>query len=221
MGIEKIADKMAPDQNSLLLSAVKQGHQALVHQRRVRVLAETLAAQIPPSASVLDIGCGDGTIASLIAQLRPDIPIKGVEVMVRADCHVPCTQFDGNTLPFAENSIDVCMLVDVLHHTSDVSVLLREAERVAKKNVLLKDHLSENALDHATLRFMDWVGNRPHGVTLTYNYQSRPQWNAHFAACGLKIDTFITEIPLYPAPFSAIVGRKLHFVALLQKVSRR
>jgi len=35
-----------------------------------------LAAQIPQRASVLDIGCGDGTIGSLIAQLRPDISIR-------------------------------------------------------------------------------------------------------------------------------------------------
>jgi SAM-dependent methyltransferase len=217
MDAEKIAQKMAPERKSLLLSAVKQGHQAFVHQRRVRVLASALAAQIPQSASVLDIGCGDGTIAGLIAELRPDISIKGVEVMLRPGCRIECFPFDGSTLPFPEACFDVCMLVDVLHHTGDVSVLLRETTRVSRNNVLLKDHLSENAFDHATLRFMDWVGNRPHGVTLTYNYQSRAQWNAHFAACGLKVATFSTELKLYPAPFSALVGRNLHFVALLQR----
>lgn len=217
MDAEKIAPKIAPGQSSLLLSAVKHGHQALVHKRRVRVLAAALAAQIPSSASVLDIGCGDGTIAGLIAEVRPDISIKGVEVMVRPGCHIECVPFDGSTLPFPDASFDVCMLVDVLHHTSDVSVLLREAARVSRTGVLLKDHLSENAFDHATLRFMDWVGNRPHGVTLTYNYQSRAQWNAHFAACRLTLATFTTGLGLYPPPFSALVGRNLHFVALLQK----
>jgi SAM-dependent methyltransferase len=211
--------KIAPDQNSLLLSAVKQGHQTFVHQRRVRVLAEALAAQIPNAASVLDIGCGDGTIASLIAQLRPDISIQGVEVMPRPDCRIACSAFDGNTLPFDDDSVDVAVLVDVLHHTTDVSILLREAARVSRVAVLLKDHLSENAFDHATLRFMDWVGNRPHGVTLTYNYQSRAQWDAHFAAAGLRPATFDTSIPLYPSPFSLIVGRDLHFVAALRKSS--
>jgi len=217
MDAEKIAPKIAPGQNSLLLSAVKRGHQALVHQRRVRVLAAALAAQIPASASVLDIGCGDGTIAGLIAELRPDISIKGVEVMTRPGCRIECVPFDGSRLPFPDRSFDVCMLVDVLHHTGDVSVLLREAARASRSNVLLKDHLSENGFDHATLRFMDWVGNRPHGVTLAYNYQGRQQWNAHFAACGLKVATFTTELSLYPAPFSALVGRSLHFVALLRK----
>src|ERR1700675_2978115 len=123
--------------SSMLLSAVKHGHQSFVHQRRVRVLAETLAGQIPRGARVLDIGCGDGTIASWIAQLRPDISIKGVEVMVRPGCKIACHPFDGSQLPFPDNSVDVSMLVDVLHHTSDVSVLLREAARVTAKFVLL------------------------------------------------------------------------------------
>jgi SAM-dependent methyltransferase len=207
--------------SSLLLSAVKRTHQALVHQRRVRVLAAALAARLPPSAAVLDIGCGDGTIASLIAQARPDISIAGVDVLVRPDCRIKCSPFDGSTLPFSANSFDVCMLVDVLHHTTNVRVLLREAARVARTNVLLKDHLSENLLEHLTLRFMDWVGNRPHGVVLPYNYQSLAQWSAHFAACGLETATFTTQLPLYPAPLSAVAGRHLHFIALLQKVAPR
>ena len=145
--------------------------------------------------------------------------MQGVEVLPRADCQIPCSAFDGNTLPFDERSFDVAMLVDVLHHTSDVSVLLREAARVSRQTVLLKDHLSENEFDHTTLRFMDWVGNRPHGVTLTYNYQSHAQWNDHFAAAGLQLASFETNVPLYPAPFSALVGRGLHFVATLRKTS--
>jgi hypothetical protein len=58
--------------------------------------------------------------------------------------------------------------VDVLHHTDDVTVLLREAARVGRIFVLLKDHLCENLRDNATLRFMDWMGNRPHGGGLIY-----------------------------------------------------
>ena len=176
-----------------------------------------LAAQLPRNASVLDVGCGDGTVASLIANLRPDISIRGVEFLVRPECKIQCTAFDGTTLPFPEASFDVCMFVDVLHHTQDVTVLLRESARVSRSFVLLKDHLDENSLDHATLRFMDWVGNRPHGVTLTYNYQSRRQWESHFASCGLAECSWTTNVPLYPPPFSFLVGRALHFISLLNK----
>jgi SAM-dependent methyltransferase len=199
------------------LSWIARWHHAFVFERRTRVLAEMLAAQIPQRASVLDIGCGDGTIGNLIAQLRPDISIQGVEYLVRPGCKIECSPFDGSSLPFPDASFDVCLFVDVLHHTKDPAILLCEAVRVSRSFVLLKDHLDENFLDDATLRFMDWVGNRPHGVVLTYNYQSRREWAEHFLKCGLAEESWTTQVLLYPQPFSLLVGRGLHFVSLLRK----
>jgi len=196
-------------------------HRAFVSKRRTRVLAEMLAAQIPQSASVLDIGCGNGAIANLIAQLRPDISIQGVEFVVRTECKIECRAFDGASLPFPDGSLDVCLFVDVLHHTQDPAILLREAFRVSRFFVLLKDHLDENIFDDVTLRFMDWVGNRPHGVVLTYNYQSRAEWEECLSDCGLAEMTWTTRVPLYPPPFSLLAGRGLHFVSLLRKKSSR
>jgi SAM-dependent methyltransferase len=201
------------------LSWIGAWHRSLVFGRRTRVLAELLAKEIPQGAAVLDIGCGDGTIASLIAQQRPDITIRGVEFLVRPDCKIECAAFDGMTLPFPDGSFDVCLFVDVLHHTQDPAVLLREAVRVSRSFVLLKDHLDENFLDNATLRLMDWVGNRPHGVVLTYNYQSRAAWQEHFVKCRLERVSWNERVPLYPPPVSFIAGRGLHFVALLKKTA--
>jgi SAM-dependent methyltransferase len=200
------------------LSRIALWHHAFVFQRRARVLAEILAAQIPQGAAVLDIGCGDGSIASLIQQLCPHVSIQGVEFLVRPECKIECREFDGLSLPFPDGSFDVCLFVDVLHHTQDPSILLREAVRVSRSFVLLKDHLDENIFDDVTLRFMDWIGNRPHGVVLTYNYQSCKQWAEHFSNCGLVETARITSVPLYPPPFSLLVGRGLHFVSLLRKI---
>ena len=199
------------------LSWISRWHHGLVFGRRTQVLARLLAKQIPAKSTVLDIGCGDGTIGRLIAGQRPDLAVQGVEFLVRPGCKIACQAFDGKTLPFADNSIDVCMFVDVLHHTVDVRVLLREAARVSSGLVLLKDHVSENSLDHATLGLMDWVGNRPHGVPLPYNYQSERGWQQHFAACGLREVAWNGEVPLYAPPLSWVFERKLHFIALLRK----
>lgn len=208
---------MTAPQTSWPYTWIRRWHRAFIFQRRTRVLSELLAAQIPHGASVLDIGCGDGTIASRIAQLRPDIAIQGVEFMVRPECAIECRSFDGLTLPFPDASFDLCLFVDVLHHTQDPLILLREATRVTRGFVLLKDHVKENILDDITLRLMDWVGNRPHGVVLTYNYQSRKQWAAYFSMRGLKEENWNRTIPLYPRPFGLVVGRGLHFISLLKK----
>ena len=207
----------ATSQGSWPLTWINSCHRALVSGRRTRVLAELLAARLPQRASVLDIGCGDGVISSLIASFRPDVSIQGVEFLVRPECKIKCRAFDGLTLPHPDASFDVCLFVDVLHHTEDPAIMLREAARVTRRFVLLKDHVDENMLDDVTLRFMDWVGNRPHGVVLTYNYQSRKQWAEYFLRCGLKEETWTSEVSLYAWPFSLLVGRKLHFVAMLGK----
>jgi len=205
-------------QNSAALSAMQAAHRKMVFGRRARVLAETLSARIPQRSAVLDIGCGDGTIGNLIAERGSEVSLEGVEFAPRPQCSIRCRPFNGAKLPFPDRTFDVCLFVDVLHHTDDPSILLREARRVTRRFVLIKDHLSENWFDFKTLQFMDWVGNRPHGVRLPYNYMSRKEWEATFAKCSLSIAQWTSNVPLYPFPFSLLVGRALHFVALLEKV---
>jgi SAM-dependent methyltransferase len=209
---------MNPPQNSWPLSWVERWHRKVVSDRRVRVLADILASQMPRDASVLDVGCGNGKIGSLLAANRRDLSIEGVEVATRPGCLIPCHSFDGMHLPFADGTFDVCMVVDVLHHTDDICLLMREVARVSRSFVLIKDHICENKLDRNILKVMDWVGNRPHGVRLTFNYQSHLAWTRHFAECSLIVTRWTNDVPLHSFPLSLITGRKLHFVSLLQKV---
>jgi SAM-dependent methyltransferase len=208
------------EHGSIGLSFVKGAHRRAVSGRRGRVLSDFLAARMPAGASVLDIGCGDGTIASLIARQNSGVSIRGIEFAPRATCLIECLPFDGATIPHPSASFDVCMFVDVLHHAQGaqgVERLLSEACRVSRRFVLIKDHLSESRFDFKTLQFMDWVGNRPHGVVLPYNYQSRAQWNQYFSKTGLNVCDWNDQIPIYPFPFSALFGRRLHFIVRLEK----
>ena len=202
--------------NEAILNTV---HDKLVFGRRVRVLSEALARQLPPNAKALDVGTGDGSIAALIMEQRPDVGIEGVEVFLRTKTRIPVTTFDGRQLPFSDNAFDCVMFVDVLHHTSDPTFLVREAARVASRAVLIKDHLLEGLLAGPTLRLMDWVGNRGHKVALPYNYLPRTRWNEIFKAADLRIDLWISRVGLYPLPAGWVFDRRLHFVARLIKDS--
>lgn len=198
------------------MNAIGTLHTNLVFKRRTRVLAEALARAIPADArTVLDVGCGDGTISRLIGQKRPDLFIAGVDVMARPRTHIPVTLFDGEHLPFLDGGFDVVMFVDVLHHTPDPSVLLREAKRVARGAVVLKDHTRDSIIANTTLRFMDWVGNAHHGVRLPYNYWSTAQWRKAFDSLELSPQTVERELGLYPFPTSLVFERGLHFVSRL------
>jgi SAM-dependent methyltransferase len=162
-------------QESSAVEVMGRVHGTLVHRRRVAVLAKYLSAMIEPGSSVLDIGCGDGKLDCLLVEKVEGMRIEGAEIQPRADCAITCRAFDGVHLPFADESFDGCMFVDVLHHAPDAAAILREARRVSKKFILIKDHLAESALAHFRLRVMDWVGNRAHGVALPYNYLSIKQ----------------------------------------------
>ncbi len=108
------------------------------------------------------------------------------------------------------------MLIDVLHHTEDPVALLRECARVAPV-IIVKDHLARNAMQRRTLAFMDWVGNRPHSVVLSYSYFSPMGWRDAVSAAGVHEVSQGRLDGLYPPPFSLLFGGVLHFVSRLER----
>jgi SAM-dependent methyltransferase len=191
-------------------------HEKLVFGRRARVLSDWFAEFVPRGARVLDVGCGDGLISALLKSKRADIEILGTDVLPRSSTHVPVHLFDGSTLPFDNGVFDVALFSDVLHHTDDPKILLREASRVAHR-VLIKDHYREGFGAGPRLRFMDWVGNSRFGVALPYNYWSKTQWNSAWVDVGLQPERTVSRLNLYPAYANWLFGAHLHFITLLKK----
>lgn len=191
-------------------------HGGYVHKRRISVLSESCANLMPRDASVLDVGSGDGQLARLVGDKRSDISIQGIDVLLQKDAAIPVEKFDGTTIPYGERSFDVVMFVDVFHHTDDPMVLLREAVRVARQIILIKDHTLQGVFAYSTLRFMDWVGNARHNVALPYNYWTPAQWDGAFDKLGLSVSSWESNLKLYPFPADLIFDRSLHFFAALR-----
>ena len=164
---------------------------------------------------MLDVGTGNGSIAKAIALHRPDIKIEGIDVLIRPYTHIPVHKFDGEHIPLSEKTVDVVSFVDVLHHTSNARILLREAARVSRRYIVIKDHLREGPFAKATLQAMDWIGNYGHDVVLPYNYLSEQEWREHFRDTNLSPEHWTESLGLYPFPFSLVFGRRLHFIARL------
>ena len=191
-------------------------HASAVMGRRVRVLAANIAELLPESGSVLDVGCGDGSISHTIQSHRPGLEFSGIDVFLRPRVYIPALVFDGQTIPYRDASFDFVTIVDVLHHTDDPKSLLRECIRVAKKGVIIKDHLVAGIGAWYTLRLMDWVGNRGHDVRLPYNYFTKDKWETTFNGSGCESVLWKSKLSLYPFPFSLIFDRSLHFISILK-----
>jgi SAM-dependent methyltransferase len=211
--VMSLGKKAADALDTLFLKGV---YEKCYFDRRTRVLADCVGAMIPENARTLDIGCGNGQISSLIAAARPSVDITGIDIMKRKEkCFIPVEVFDGEHIPYDDNSFDTALFVDVLHHIPEPMTILREASRVARKCVIIKDHNADRFLAESTLKFMDWVGNARYGVVLEYNYLKKPQWEAAFAELGLTIRAYNSSLHLYPGPVDWIFGRSLQFVCRL------
>ena len=154
---------------------------------RNRHLPPRLLAHLTPGQSVLDIGTSDGKLASELLRKEPTLKITGIDPHPRATSHIPVIEAHGYDLPFGSDAFDTVMMVDVLHHDLHPERILREAMRVARGRILIKDHYWTTALDRAVLRLSDYLGNRAYDIPLPYNYLHLEQWSALFDSVGVRV----------------------------------
>jgi len=90
--------------------------------------------------TVLEVGCGAGTMAKAIKYYRPDLDIHGYDISNTAikeakknPCGVHFSLGDAYHLPFKDNSLEAIVFFDVLEHLEEPQKVLREAGRVLKK----------------------------------------------------------------------------------------
>lgn len=106
-------------------------------ERTANTHAAFLLPHLRPGMSLLDLGCGPGTItAGLAAAVSPGravgvdldpVPVEGVEIVTA----------DVTRLPFPDNSFDAIFGCAVLQHLADPLAALREARRVAKPGAVI------------------------------------------------------------------------------------
>lgn len=103
------------------------------------IVAKDLVSLIPKQVkSVLDVGCGKGTVTNLISQF---FPVIGTDISLEALKHItlPTVQSDICTLPFENDSFDLVLASDIIEHIPEesYSTALSELLRVSKRFVLI------------------------------------------------------------------------------------
>ena len=127
-------------------------HESVLRSHRWRT-AENSAAHLLPhlfsGATVLDVGCGPGTITADLATIVTPARITALEVtpaaldLARAEIarrgltNVDFAVGDVQALEFADDTFDVVHAHQVLQHVGDPVAALREMRRVAKPGGLI------------------------------------------------------------------------------------
>jgi 2-polyprenyl-3-methyl-5-hydroxy-6-metoxy-1,4-benzoquinol methylase len=105
---------------------------------------------------ILDLGAGLGGYSLALAEcgfavLALDVVPDYVE---RArGLGVDARLYDGGRLPLDDSSVDTVVLIEVLEHLEDPTVLLREARRVARRNVLVTTPNCTQRFDPVPIEF--------------------------------------------------------------------
>jgi 2-polyprenyl-3-methyl-5-hydroxy-6-metoxy-1,4-benzoquinol methylase len=97
--------------------------------------ARFLLDHLPNEGRVLEVGSGDGKLLRTLHAQKPALELHGCDVR---DPGTPPDVYEfrrlGDTIPMADNSLDVVFMFDVLEHVPSPEIMLAEAARVCRPN---------------------------------------------------------------------------------------
>jgi SAM-dependent methyltransferase len=171
----------------IMLNLMKLFNEKIGFPLRWKYLVAYLSPYLRNSKKVLDLGASCGRLANELSKKLPNIDFVGVDTYVQPKTFIPIKRYNGKEIPFPDNSFDCVIIIDVLHHDENPTVILKEARRVSKKYILIKDHFWNNKLDFLLLKYADYIGNKPYGVALPYNFLRISDWKSMIKETNLKI----------------------------------
>ncbi len=163
----------------MLKNAISILDEKVLFPYRYGKLIQRMLPLLDMGSTVLDVGTGDGHLAHHLTQ-SSGCHIVGLDVCLQPRSYIEVQHYDGHIFPFQDDTFDYVMMVDMLHHTTNIDQMISEARRVARYHVLIKDHFWNNRLDKATLHLADYLGNIPYNVPLPYNYLRLDEWSRLF-----------------------------------------
>lgn len=149
-----------------------------------------------PFNTLLDVGCGTGTMIELLVSKYPEKHYTGADITpkmieVANAKHLPNTIFqvaDSENLPYEENSFDAVICANSFHHYPNPQKFFDGVHKVLKPGgrLILRDYTSFNWLvwlmNHIEMPLANLVG---HGDVRAY---TRDEVRAMCSKAGLKVE---------------------------------
>ncbi len=145
-----------------------------------------IGAGVRTGDRLLEVGCGPGSVCLLLKNRGFSVvPLDVTDSSLTPE--VRPVLYDGRTMPFADGTFDVALLLTVLHHTPDPERILIEAARVARRIIVIEDIYHNRAQRYLTyvmdsLVNLEFAGH-PH------NNKADSEWRTLFAKLGMRIDS--------------------------------
>ncbi len=139
---------------------------------------------LSPQEKILDLGSGNG-LASFILK-ESGFTVTPVDIH---DGHyhvsVKPIVYDGNQLPFEDNSYDTAIILTVLHHVLHPERIIQETSRVCKRIIIMED-IYENKVQQYLTYFADAAVNLFYSPCPHTNKNDK-EWMQTFEQMGFKL----------------------------------
>lgn len=152
--------------------------------KRAEKFVQDFETDLKPSSSVLDIGAGPGVYFEPLAKRGHETTL--LDVKKYKACPYPVTLFEGDRIPFEDNSFDASLLITVLHHALDPEAVLREAKRVSRESVIVIEDVYSRPGGKALCVFRDAALNCEI-IGHPMNFRSHEEWKKTFRKLGFEI----------------------------------
>ena len=164
---------------------------------------------------VLDLGAGDGLLAFEIKkQFNKEIIL--VDIIDYNSTDLPLILYNPTEkIPVKSNDVDTTILYTVLHHSNDPLHLLKEAARITKHRLIIKEAYIEKEENKMTNSFFDWFYNRVIGdedIPVPLNFLKVEEWKNILYSYGFElIETKYVGIdePLVPEFHVFMIAEKI------------
>lgn len=155
---------------------------------RAQKISQLCKRFIKPRGNVLDLGSGTGYIAE---EIKRDYGAKitCIDIVDYNQSSLPLLLYDGENLPFEENTFDIALLTFVLHHSDNPLSLLEEAKRVLRPQgaIIILEDIYTNWLEYLITLIIDFFLNLPYRVRTPFNFKQESEWMSIIKQLDLKV----------------------------------
>lgn len=137
-----------------------------------------------PSDRIIDIGSGSGNLCALLQEKHFSVTPLDVRSESYVDNQEPII-YDGNNIPFSNDTFDTSLLIFVLHHTHNPEDVIKEAMRVSKKIIILED-VCNNKIGRYFMILIDQIYNLKF-VGEPHSNKTDLEWKKLFKSLGLNL----------------------------------